>query len=210
MVRQLLRRMRKRVVLLDSKFRPRTWQRATLVSPRGRQSTVLLKPRKLIGSGDIENRVFSVDIVKGNRVLRLVEKVYSHSDPKAVWFDMKILNDLRKAGCRVPRTIRVRDEKGFMPTLVLSDLRFSSGEKNRILPIRTKEKIKNLEEIKQDILRQVELAAKAGYELDSASFFISVDKRGNGIAFVADVDWVNGPDKVDLGLVIAKWKKILQ
>jgi len=148
-----------------------------------KSSKALLRPRKRIGRGLFENSVWAVDILIGKRVLRLVEKQYSHGDPKAVWYDMKILKDLQKAGCRIPTTVRVID--GNMPSLLLTDLRFEKG-KRKVVDIGVKAEIKNKNETRADILRQVKIAAENGYELREDCFLLSIDKKGNAVAFVCN------------------------
>lgn len=199
---RLLQKIRSKAIVLESKLRPKKYVPVEL-SSQSKTSRVLLKRGKLIGRGDFENEVYSIDVVKGKHVLRMVEKIFGHSDPKAVRYDAKILRDLKKAGCRVPTTIRIR-ENGF-PSLVMTDLRFV-GKGKQVLDLGHKMNLSNAEEVKNSILQQVKLAAEIGYELRQDAFMIVLDKRGVGIPFIVDVDFVEGPSKINVENVLEKWK----
>jgi len=204
----IARRLRTKAALIESKFLKRRWPAVALFKNNENYSIVKIKRRGIIGKGDFENVVFSVDVLKGDRLLKFVEKVYGHPDARAVWYDMRILGDLRKAGCDVPRTVRIiPGSEKEMPTLVMSDLRFGMGHKSAIGGIGILKKLKNIGEVKKQIIRNVERAAKIGYKMREDAFLIAADKNKLGRAFVVDVDWVFGPKKVDHEEVMAYWGK---
>jgi len=186
-----------------------------LFDSHGRSVEARVRPRDFIGRGDFENEVWAVDSFVNGKRLRLVEKRFSHGDRRAVWFDQSVLNEMRKAGVRVPEQVFVRQDKQEMPRLVLSDLRFTPGVKRVIdLGHVDARKAVNFAEVKKEVLGAVEKALEKGYAVRSDAFLLALDEKGFGKPFMVDADWISsinpGKKKEEVRAVRDHWREFFK